>query len=64
MNLVGIDFSLNSPSFCCFKNNKYVWGSISRSDRTLESLLKNKKKPKLEDTGDESLNIVPDLLGL
>lgn len=42
---VGIDFSLNSPSFCCFKNNKYVWGSISRSDRTFESLLKNKKKP-------------------
>ena len=45
MHLVGIDFSLNSPAFCCFKNNKYTWGSISRSDRTLESLLKNKKKP-------------------
>jgi hypothetical protein len=45
MNLVGIDFSLNSPAFCCFKNNRYIWGSVSRSDRTLESLLKNKKKP-------------------
>ncbi len=45
MNLVGIDFSLNSPAFCCFKDNKYTWGSISRSDRTFESLLKNKKKP-------------------
>jgi hypothetical protein len=45
MNLVGIDFSLNSPAFCCFKNNRYIWGSISRSDRTFESLLKNKKKP-------------------
>jgi hypothetical protein len=47
MNLrcVGIDFSLNSPAFCCFKNNRYIWGSVSRSDRTFESLLKNKKKP-------------------
>jgi hypothetical protein len=45
MNLVGIDFSLNCPAFCCFKDNKYTWGSISRSDRTFESLLKNKKKP-------------------
>ena len=42
---VGIDFSLNSPAFCCFKNNRYIWGSVSRSDRTSESLLKNKKKP-------------------
>ena len=45
MNLVGIDFSINSPSFCCFKDNKYVWGSLTRSDRTQESLRKNSKKP-------------------
>jgi hypothetical protein len=45
MNLVGIDFSINSPSFCCFKDNNYVWGSLTRSDRTQESLRKNSKKP-------------------
>jgi hypothetical protein len=45
MNLVGIDFSINSPSFCCLKGNKYVWGSLTRSDRTEESLKKNSKKP-------------------
>ena len=45
MNLVGIDFSINSPSFCCLKGDKYVWGSLTRSDRTEESLKKNSKKP-------------------
>jgi hypothetical protein len=45
MNLVGIDFSINSPSFCCLKDNKYIWGSLTRSDRTEESLKKNSKKP-------------------
>jgi hypothetical protein len=45
MNLVGIDFSINSPSFCCLKDNNYVWGSLTRSDRTEESLKKNSKKP-------------------
>jgi hypothetical protein len=45
MNLVGIDFSINSPSFCCLKGDKYIWGSLTRSDRTEESLKKNSKKP-------------------
>ena len=45
MNLVGIDFSINSPSFCCLKDNNYVWGSLTRSDRTEDSLKKNSKKP-------------------
>lgn len=45
MNLVGIDFSINSPSFCCLRDNNYVWGSLTRSDRTVESLKKNSKKP-------------------
>ena len=45
MNLVGIDFSINSPAFCCFKNGKYTWGSVTRSDRSADSLLKNTKKP-------------------
>lgn len=45
MNLVGIDFSINSPSFCCFKKNSYTWGSLTRSDRKEESLKKNSKKP-------------------
>lgn len=43
--LVGIDFSINSPSFCCFKDGKYTWGSLTRSDRSSSSLLKNTKKP-------------------
>ncbi len=45
MNLVGIDFSINSPAFCCFKDGKYTWGSLTRSDRSPESLRKNSKKP-------------------
>jgi hypothetical protein len=44
-NIVGIDFSLNSPAFCCLKDGKYIWGSLTRSDRTVESHLKNAKKP-------------------
>ena len=45
MNLVGIDFSINSPAFCCLKDGVYTWGSVTRSDRSKESLLKNTKKP-------------------
>jgi hypothetical protein len=45
MNIVGIDFSINSPAFCCYKDGKYTWGSLTRSDRTPESLRKNTKKP-------------------
>lgn len=44
-NFVGIDFSINSPSFCCYKDGKYTWGSLTRSDRSPESLMKNLKKP-------------------
>lgn len=44
-NTVGIDFSINSPAFCCFKNGKYIWGSLTRSERSAESHLKNEKKP-------------------
>jgi len=42
---IGIDFSLNSPAFCLYKNKKYIWGSLTRSDRTPDSLLKNKENP-------------------
>jgi hypothetical protein len=45
MNLIGIDFSLNSPAFCCYKDGKYIWGSLTRSDRSPESHLKSQKKP-------------------
>lgn len=44
-NFVGIDFSINSPAFCCFKEGKYYWGSLTRSDRSSDSHLKSKKKP-------------------
>ena len=43
--LVGIDFSLNSPAFCILRENQFTWGSLTRSDRTAESLKKNAKKP-------------------
>ena len=45
MNIVGIDFSINSPAFCCYKDGKYIWGSLTRSDRSPESLRKSLKKP-------------------
>ena len=45
MNLVGVDFSINSPAFCCLKNGVYTWGSVTRSDRSAASLCKNEKKP-------------------
>lgn len=44
-NTVGIDFSINSPAFCCYKEGKFIWGSLTRSDRSEESHLKNSKKP-------------------
>jgi hypothetical protein len=45
MNVIGLDFSLNSPAFCCYKDGKYIWGSLTRSDRSPESHLKSQKKP-------------------
>jgi len=45
MIYVGIDFSLNSPAFCVFDGKKFSWGSLTRSERTLESLKKGKEKP-------------------
>lgn len=43
--LVGIDFSLNSPAFCVFKENQFTWGSLTRSERNRESFMKSSKKP-------------------
>ncbi len=43
--LVGIDFSLNSPAFCILRDNQFTWGSLTRSERTEDSLKKNHKKP-------------------
>jgi len=45
MTYIGIDFSLNSPAFCVFKSKEFFWGSLTRSDRTAESLRKSKDKP-------------------
>lgn len=57
MTFIGIDFSLTSPAFCVFKNNEYSWGSLTRTDRTPESLRKSKDKPYsiLED--DENIDL-------
>lgn len=45
MIFVGVDFSISSPAFCVYKDGKYTWGSVTRSDRSRESLVKNSKKP-------------------
>lgn len=45
LRTVGIDFSINSPAFCCYNNGKYTWGSITRSDRDKASYMKSTKKP-------------------
>ncbi len=45
MVLVGIDFSISSPAFCVYRDGNYTWGSVTRSDRNRESLIKNTKKP-------------------
>jgi hypothetical protein len=45
MTYIGIDFSLTSPAFCVCKDGKYSWGSLTRTDRTPESLRKSKDKP-------------------
>lgn len=47
MTYIGIDFSLNSPAFCIFNQNTFKWGSLTRSDRTFDSLKKSKDKPYL-----------------
>lgn len=57
MCLIGIDFSLTSPAFCIFKNGKYFWGSLTRSDRTSESLKKSKDKPYSILDGDPSIDL-------
>jgi len=53
--LVGIDFSLNSPAFCILRDGEFTWGSLTRSERTPESLKKNTKKPYyiLSESGNE-----------
>lgn len=43
--LIGVDFSLNSPAFCILRGNNFIWGSLTRSDRTEQSLKKSKDKP-------------------
>jgi hypothetical protein len=45
MTYIGIDFSLTSPSFCVKDGKSIHWGSLTRSDRTAESLRKSKDKP-------------------
>jgi hypothetical protein len=56
-NIVGIDFSLNSPAFCVYKDNEFFWGSLTRTDRTPESLRKSKDKPYSILEGDKSIDL-------
>ena len=57
MTYIGIDFSLTSPAFCVFKDGKYNWGSLTRTDRTSESLRKSKDKPYAILEGDPSIDL-------
>ena len=57
MIYIGIDFSLTSPAFCVYKDGKYSWGSLTRTDRTAESLRKSKDKPYAILEGDPSIDL-------
>jgi hypothetical protein len=57
MIYIGIDFSLTSPAFCVYKDGKYSWGSLTRTDRTTESLRKTKDKPYAILEGDSSIDL-------
>ena len=57
MTYIGIDFSLTSPAFCVFKRGKYSWGSLTRTDRTPESLKKSKDKPYAVLDGDPDIDL-------
>jgi len=57
MTYIGIDFSLTSPAFCVLKGGKYSWGSLTRTDRTAESLRKSKDKPYAILDGDPSIDL-------
>lgn len=54
---IGIDFSLTSPAFCVFKDGKYNWGSLTRTDRTSDSLKKSKDKPYAVLDGDPDIDL-------
>jgi Holliday junction resolvasome RuvABC endonuclease subunit len=58
MNYIGIDFSLNSPAFCVFKDKQFFWGSLTRSDRSSESLKKSKDKPYAVLDGDSNIDLI------
>jgi hypothetical protein len=57
MIYIGIDFSLTSPAFCVYKDGKYNWGSLTRTDRTAESLRKSKDKPYAVLDGDPDIDL-------
>jgi hypothetical protein len=57
MTYIGIDFSLTSPAFCVLKDGRYSWGSLTRTDRTAESLRKSKDKPYAILEGDPSIDL-------
>ena len=57
MIYIGIDFSLTSPAFCVYKDGRYNWGSLTRTDRTAESLRKSKDKPYAILEGDPSIDL-------
>ena len=57
MIYIGIDFSLTSPAFCVLKDGEYSWGSLTRTERTTESLRKSKDKPYAILEGDPSIDL-------
>ncbi len=57
MTYIGIDFSISSPAFCVLKDAEYSWGSLTRTDRTSDSLKKSKDKPYAILDGDPSIDL-------
>jgi hypothetical protein len=60
-NIIGIDFSLNSPGFCILGENKCKWISLHRTTNIIDKMLKKDGSPfkVLNDNDNVSINIIP-----
>lgn len=60
-NIIGIDFSLNSPGFCVLTKDACKWISLHRTTNIIDKMLKKDGSPfkVLGDNGTVSINIIP-----
>jgi len=59
-NIIGIDFSLNSPGFCILTETDCKWISLHRTTNIIDKMLKKEGSPfkVLGDNGTVSINII------